>query len=505
MSTRVRIVLAAAGLVTSLVVSSPAVTSSVGASANPTTATATATASASAPVANESTPRAGTPPTKPLGVTIAAQDRAVLVTWKKPVRSGSRPITGYRVQRSVSGGAWATVTTVAPSIRALRVGPLSNGTTVRVRVAAISRAGASRWSSVRSTVLPTATQIAAGENATCALLPSRQVMCWGANAKGQLGIGNSAIARIPVPVLVPGLTDIRQVGVGADHACALRGNGTVWCWGESIYGQLSVASVGNHAPSPVQIPGVTTATQLTTGKYHTCVRTAAGGVQCWGNNTPYGQTGGGPTTSLVTLPLTGVSEVRAGGLHTCARLSDGTVRCWGWNKFGQSGGVPSDDPTLTPTAVPGISTAQELALGENFSCARLSDGNAACWGNGGQGQLGDGSNASSTTTPQQVTDLGTIVSISSGHSAVCAAYSDASVRCWGSDFFGPFGDGTSGDGSTTPVASFLGPARVVGLGGSTGCAIRTTGRVACAGRNNEGQLGVGSTTLSASPVTPNGF
>jgi alpha-tubulin suppressor-like RCC1 family protein len=330
-------------------------------------------------------------------------------------------------------------------------------------------------------------------------------MCWGANTKGQVGIGNSAITRIPVPVVVPGLTDIRQISSGADHACALRGDGTVWCWGESIYGQLSVASVTNHAPSPVQIPGVTTATQLTTGKYHTCVRTAAGGVRCWGANHPYGQVGGGPVSSLVTVAITGVSEVRAGGFHTCARLTTGAVSCWGWNQYGQSGGTPSVDSTLTPTTVAGISTARELALGESFSCARLSDGKAVCWGNGAQGQLGDGSSASSTTTPQQVIDLGTIVSLSAAPFTVCGAYADAAVRCWGSDFWGMFGDGGAGGGSNTPAPSGLGTARTVAMGGSSGCAIRTTGRVVCAGRNNEGQLGYGATALTPTPVSPNGL
>jgi alpha-tubulin suppressor-like RCC1 family protein len=450
-------------------------------------------------------PSAKRPPSKPLGVTIAGGERSVRVTWKKPKRTGSHPISGYRIQRSIAGGSWTTVTTVGPKIRAFTVAPLPTAATIRVRVAAVSRGGTSKWSSVRSAVLPTVLQVSGGQNSTCALLPSRSVVCWGQNSKGQLGIGNSSIPRIPVPVLVPGLTDVREITSGIDHHCARRGDGTVWCWGDSLFGQLTIASVGNHAQAPVQIPGIAVAAQVSAGGSHTCIRTTASGVQCWGGNGNQ-QLGAPVVSNLAVVAISGVAEVRGGRLHTCARLTSGEVRCWGRNFNGESGtSVPAGSDISTPSPVAGVANARGLALGEAFTCAVLADGSARCWGRGDGGQLGDGSTASSTSAPQVVVDAGPIESIAAGAFSMCARYRDARVRCWGSNFFGNLGTGSSGGNQLVPVLSELGPALSLGSGYSQTCAISTSGRLRCAGRNNEGQLGDGSTTNRASPVSPSGL
>jgi alpha-tubulin suppressor-like RCC1 family protein len=443
------------------------------------------------------------PPSKPLGVTVTRGDQSVRMTWKTPQRAGSHPISGYVIQRSISGGAWTTVTTVGPKIRAFTVAPLPRAATIRVRVAAVSQGGTSTWSAVRSTVLPTVLQVSMGESSTCALLPSLVVACWGQNSKGQLGIGNSAIPRIPVPVLVPGLTDVREITSGQEHHCARRGNGTVWCWGDSVGGQMTIASIINHTPSPVQIPGVTAVTQMSAGLYHTCVRTSSGGAQCWGGSAT-AQLGAPTVDGLATVGLTGVVEVRAGGRHTCARLASGAVHCWGQNARGEAGGPPSGN-VLTPAVVPGISGARGLALGESHSCAHLADGSARCWGRGDSGQLGDGSTPANTSVPQTVVDAGPIRSMSAGRMSTCAVYADATVRCWGENFFGNLGTGSVGGNPSSPVLSGYGPATVTAQGWSHGCSIGTDGRLRCAGRNNEGQLGIGSTTTSAMPVSPHGL
>jgi alpha-tubulin suppressor-like RCC1 family protein len=358
---------------------------------------------------------------------------------------------------------------------------------------------------VRSTVLPTVLQVSGGQNSTCALLPSRTVVCWGQNSKGQLGIGNSSIARVPVPVLVSGLTDVRDITSGTDHHCARRGDGTVWCWGDSVFGQLTIASVGNHAPAPVQIPGLAAAAQVSAGGVHTCIRTTAGGVQCWGGNSSQ-QLGAPVVSNLAVVAISGVAEVRGGRLHTCARLTSGDVHCWGRNANGESGtSVPAGSDISTPSPVAGVANARGLALGEGFSCAVLADGTARCWGRGDAGQLGDGSTASSTSAPQAVVDAGPIDSIAAGAFSMCARYRDARVRCWGSNFHGNLGTGSSGGNQLVPVLSELGPALSLGSGNSHSCALSTSGRLRCAGRNNEGQLGDGSTTNRASPVSPSGL
>jgi hypothetical protein len=176
-------------------------------------------------------------------------------------------------------------------------------------------------------------------------------------------------------------------------------------------------------------------------------------VQCWGSN-GNGQLGDGTTAnsaSPVTVAgLSNVTAIAGGNAHTCARLSDGSLRCWGDNYQGQLGdgsGVPSS----TPVAVAGISTAVEIVAGWTHACARLSDGSVQCWGEGTAGQLGNGT-TQNALTPTPVSGIANAVGLTAGwwqHS--CALLANADLRCWGTNDWGQFGNGTT-TGSSVPVA-----------------------------------------------------
>ena len=84
--------------------------------------------------------------------------------------------------------------------------------------------------------------LAAGDGHTCALAKAGDAMCWGSNARGQLGDG-STVDR-PLPATIPQLQGwVASIAAGGQHTCALEGvDGWVYCWGANDYGQLGYAN-----------------------------------------------------------------------------------------------------------------------------------------------------------------------------------------------------------------------------------------------------------------------
>jgi alpha-tubulin suppressor-like RCC1 family protein len=93
--------------------------------------------------------------------------------------------------------------------------------------------------------------LAVGLGHVCALLKDASVMCWGANDKGQLGIGSSNTNPVPTPTKVTGVSNVVEIVSGANHVCALEKDGTVWCWGLNDKGQLGGGTA--NSSSPVQV------------------------------------------------------------------------------------------------------------------------------------------------------------------------------------------------------------------------------------------------------------
>ena len=118
-------------------------------------------------------------------------------------------------------------------------------------------------------------------------------------------------------------------------------------------------------------------------------------------------------------------------------------------------------------------------------------------GGNGNGQLGIGSNTNQNT-PQQVS-LGTgrsAMSVSTGPSHTCAILDDGSLKCWGYNYYGQLGIGSTTNQNTPQLVS-LGTGRTA-VGVSRGyyhtCAVLDDGSLKCWGYNAQGQLGIGSNT-----------
>ncbi|HJL14316.1 MAG TPA: hypothetical protein RMH99_01600 [Sandaracinaceae bacterium LLY-WYZ-13_1] len=294
-----------------------------------------------------------------------------------------------------------------------------------------------------------------GSATSCALDAAGAVSCWGPNEDGEAGVDPATSTLLMSPSPLTGADPAVELEVGARHACLRTATDTVQCWGDNSDGELGQGTeTFDPEPVPLDVPGLTGVTALGVGRAHTCV-VIAGEVRCWGDD-QRDQSGGAACGRYCLSPtavtgLTGVVEVAAGSFHTCARLSTGAVWCWGSNSDGELGAGLAASGSATPVEVTGITNAVQLALGDDFACARLADGTVECWGGNGRGQLGDGTASGSSDVPSPVVGLPSgVVELVAGWHHACVRTSADEVWCWGAGSEGQLGDGAFSR-SGTPV------------------------------------------------------
>ncbi len=328
--------------------------------------------------------------------------------------------------------------------------------------------------------------VAAGNVHTCALLSSGEVWCWGKNGTGRLGVSPKSVPFSNTPIPVPGIDDAIAIAAGSDHTCAMRSDGTVWCWGlEERLGNGMTSDI----TEPTPVSGIDDAVAIAAGLYHTCAVRSNGEVWCWGVNLD-GQLGDGTTQFRAeptrALGVTDAIAIDAGSRHTCAVRSNGEVWCWGENGDGQLGdGIARF--RAEPTQVSGITDAIAVAVGDKHTCAMRSDGTVWCWGSNEDGQLGDGGRERSERLPS----LSDAVDVAAGTFHTCAAQRDGTVWCWGNNLFGQLGDGTGRPRSTPILVPGIADVVTIAAGSYHTCAVRSNGEVWCWGGNGSGQLGLG--------------
>lgn len=300
-------------------------------------------------------------------------------------------------------------------------------------------------------------RVTAGLDHTCAIDANDAVWCWGANEVGQLGTGQAGPAGVGVPSKVIN-GNVLALAAGGSHTCAIvRLNATgpqrnLVCWGENQFGQLGVPPTPNATapglsspnPSPVVVMSFPPNRIVAAGGRTTCVVTSDEHLRCWGDNSAKQAGKQRPITvspgctdcthqpvdniyavnQLVDAVAAGdfftcahfksqetdcfgsiptglsaqqpASRIAAGFAHMCAIVS-GQPFCWGDGTFGQlgngRGGAPVVNPYVEarPVAVSTTLQFNDIAAGTGHTCGIATDGRAFCWGLGTSGQLGDGS------------------------------------------------------------------------------------------------------------------
>jgi alpha-tubulin suppressor-like RCC1 family protein len=358
--------------------------------------------------------------------------------------------------------------------------------------------------------------ISVGAWQTCAIGSDGIARCWGSNQEKQLGNGTRRSSATPVRVPIERVV---EVAAGYTHTCALDAQGVVWCWGDNRDGELGDGTRQERAqPAPVR--GLRDVVGIAAGTWHTCAVRVDGTVFCWGNGI-LGTLGDGRNhTSDLPVPVTGITDavaIASGEDHACAVRASGRSSCWGRNTWGQLGDGSKDDSNV-PRAVmelgatPGGWVKTELegavAVGAGYAhtCVLHVDGRVSCWGANWYGQLGNGS-TTDTVSPVTVSQVSRVKAISLGNLSTCALLADGTARCWGSNAYGQMGDGTTRH-ALLPVAPRLGPDEAAPMlgglvairAGDHGCAVDVSGVMWCWGANYTGQLGDGTHENRRVPV-----
>lgn len=196
------------------------------------------------------------------------------------------------------------------------------------------------------------------------------------------------------------------------------------------------------------------------------------------------------------VPTHGWAQIVTGIAHTCGIDLQGKVWCWGDGVNGQLGqgmpassNIPVEVKDANGASLPGKATW--VAAGWGHSCAVLESGQAYCWGSNDVYQLGDGgSDDSASALP--VSGLNDAVLISAGGKHTCATRRDQTVWCWGLNAEGTLGDGTMNDKITPHQVPGLSGVVSVDAGIWNTCVSTSAGIGYCWGENTDGQVGDGS-------------
>jgi alpha-tubulin suppressor-like RCC1 family protein len=384
--------------------------------------------------------------------------------------------------------------------------------------------------------------VSPGYDHTCAVLSGGRVKCWGSNASGKLGLGDTKdrggqVGDMGPPLPVVNLGANRRayaVYAGGAHTCALLTDGSVKCWGDNAFGQLgygdtmprgsSASEMGDALPVVDLGPGHF-AKSLALGVDHTCAILEDDHVKCWGRSFAYessanigdqpGEMGGAlPAVDLGSSLTT--KSITAWGSSTCAILDNAILKCWGGNTSGQLGlgdtAVHGDDVGEMGDNLPAVDlgpgrSAVSVTMSQLHTCAVLDDTSVKCWGANSSAQLGIGSFTAHGDGPLSMGSNLPAVNLGTGHTArqvvagqvaSCALLEDGAMKCWGTNVNGTtcssshdtIGGSPSDMGNALLEIRFA-VDRIVSIAGHGAhmCAMFDNQTIRCWGYNAVGQLG----------------
>ena len=412
-----------------------------------------------------------------------ATPSTVTLTWNAPTQNGGRAVTDYTLEWSLDGSTWTTVTDGVSTNLTATVTGLTRNTSYTFRVRAVNAEGAGAGATVvRTTARVTGAASVPGppREVRATATSSAVTLVWVAPAFD----GGSDVTGYVVEYLDGTWKEATTTTGSATSVTIGVGSGLV-PGGKPL--RYRVSAVNGQGRGAAAVYG---ATAVAGGGFFTCARMTDATVQCWGENST-GQLGAGTNalksaTPLQVSGLSNVVSVSAGETHTCVVVNasgTGQLRCWGENLLGQLGDG-TQTPRYRPTTVPGLTVPLSaggvwdndvVAAGGGHTCAVIVGGEVRCWGDNYEGQLGTGTtNENPVPTPQTVVWNGSTmtgaVAVATGAVHSCALMTGGTVRCWGANDLGQL---------NVPA----GLANVVRLSarGDRTCALRGDGGLSCWG------------------------
>jgi len=302
-------------------------------------------------------------------------------------------------------------------------------------------------------------QVAGGETHTAAVKTDGTLWTWGNNGNGQLGTNDTTQRIIPVTTF-SGSTDWKSVACGYRHTAAIKTDGSLWNWGPNDDGRLGINNIDTRSTPVTTFAGGNTWKSVSCGSFHTAAIKTDGSLWTWGRN-DNGQLGDNTGTRRST-PVTTFAggntwkSVSCGSFHTAAIKTDGTLWTWGNSDDGRLGNFVTGSNRVTPlTTFAGGTTWKSVACGYRHTAAIKTDGSLWVWGGNSQVQLGVNDDITRSTPVTTFAGGTNWKQVFCGKFYTAAIKTDGSLWTWGNSGNGQLGNNVY-ETRSTPVTTFAG-------------------------------------------------